>query len=239
VGADGAMHGSEYLLPKTPTVESCFLGAEGPGASASQGSGLRPRGTLAMSYLNGRFGALPVLGAIESRVDEDETEAPVEKNKGGKKGAEWHCVDRRPADSSGRRSGMRKRPAKLPTLLVENFAQIERAELAFGDLTVLVGAQGTGKSLVLQWLKTALDGPQIVKALRDSGQGVETAPVLVDLVFGVGMMSAWREGESAITWEGKPIDLAQSLMAGRSPSKRSPRRPPLLRASLASDCSTC
>lgn len=77
-------------------------------------------------------------------------------------------------------------------LTIRNFAQIAEVDLTFGDLTVLVGAQGTGKSLALQWLKTALDGKRIVHALRDAGQSVEDPDVLVDLIFGVGMGGSWR-----------------------------------------------
>lgn len=90
-----------------------------------------------------------------------------------------------------------------PTLHIENFAQIREATLKFGDLTVLVGAQGTGKSLLLQWLKAAIDGKHIVKALREAGQEV-SAKTIVDLIFGVGMGSAWRE-DSAVTFNGKSI----------------------------------
>ncbi len=35
-----------------------------------------------------------------------------------------------------------------PSLDVENFAQIAKAHLDFGDLTVLVGPQATGKSII-------------------------------------------------------------------------------------------
>jgi hypothetical protein len=35
------------------------------------------------------------------------------------------------------------------TLAISNFAHIGKISLEFGDLTVLVGAQGTGKSLAL------------------------------------------------------------------------------------------
>ena len=51
-------------------------------------------------------------------------------------------------------------------LEIENFAHLSDVSIEFGDLTVLVGAQGVGKSLALQWLKTAIDGKQIVSALR-------------------------------------------------------------------------
>lgn len=93
----------------------------------------------------------------------------------------------------------------MPQLSIRNFAHIQEVTIDFGDLTVLVGAQGTGKSLALQWLKTALDGRQIVQALREAGQDVQDATTLVDLIFGVGMGSAWREGETAIQLDGKPV----------------------------------
>ena len=91
------------------------------------------------------------------------------------------------------------------TLKIENFAQIKKAEIEFGDLTVLVGAQGTGKSLALQWLKTAIDGKQIVTALRDAGQQASGAQ-LIDLIFGQGMGAAWTK-ESRVTFNKKPISL--------------------------------
>lgn len=54
-------------------------------------------------------------------------------------------------------------------LEIQTFAQIRDVSVTFGDRTLLVGAQGTGKSLVLQWLKAAIDGKQIVGALRGAG----------------------------------------------------------------------
>lgn len=80
----------------------------------------------------------------------------------------------------------------MTRLVLKKFAHIREATLEFGDLTLLVGAQGTGKSLVLQWLKTAIDGRQIVEALRGAGQEVEDPKMLIDLIFGVGMGSSWR-----------------------------------------------
>lgn len=83
---------------------------------------------------------------------------------------------------------------KVDRLTIRHFAQIEEADIHFGDLTVLVGAQASGKSLALQWLKIAMDGKQIVNALQQAGQAghpAHQADVLVDLLFGSGMGSAW------------------------------------------------
>jgi predicted ATP-dependent endonuclease of OLD family len=72
----------------------------------------------------------------------------------------------------------------VSVLSVRNFAQIAEATIGLADLTVLVGPQGTGKSLLLQWLKTALDGKQIISALKDAGQDVRKPGSVIDLIFG-------------------------------------------------------
>lgn len=90
-------------------------------------------------------------------------------------------------------------------LTIRNFAQIAEADIILGDLTVLVGAQGTGKSLVLQWLKAALDGREIVEALQAAGHTTDKPQVLIDLIFGVGMGEAWRSGVTAIGFNGQRI----------------------------------
>ena len=89
----------------------------------------------------------------------------------------------------------RPEPLKLK---IRNFAHLKQVDLTFGDLTVLVGPQGAGKSLALQWLKAAMDGRQLVEALKAAGNLTEGADVLIDLIFGAGMAPAWREGETEI-----------------------------------------
>lgn len=116
-------------------------------------------------------------------------------------------------------------------LTIRHFAQIEHVDLTFGDLTVLVGAQGTGKSLALQWLKTAMDGKQIATALENAGQPVK-ADNVVDLIFGVGMHSAWR-ADSEVTFNGKKLSL-QSI-GKRGSGKEKAFFIPAHRAMLISD----
>jgi len=89
-------------------------------------------------------------------------------------------------------------------LEIRDFAHLAQVDITFGDLTILVGAQGTGKSLALQWLKTALDGRVIVSALRDAGQDVSRPDKLVDLIFGVGMGAAYKTS-SEISFEGRAL----------------------------------
>ena len=50
----------------------------------------------------------------------------------------------------------------MKNLIIENFARIRRAEIAFGHLTVFVGARATGKILVLELTKLVEDRPAIM-----------------------------------------------------------------------------
>ena len=46
-------------------------------------------------------------------------------------------------------NGNQKRPVR--TLEVENFSVIKRARLEFGRITILIGPQASGKSLLCSW----------------------------------------------------------------------------------------
>ncbi|MFY9259681.1 MAG: AAA family ATPase [Gallionella sp.] len=96
-------------------------------------------------------------------------------------------------------------PSSAVKLSIRNFAHLKQVDLTFGDLTVLVGPQGAGKSLALQWLKAAMDGKQLVEALKAAGHPTDRPDVLVDLIFGSGMSPAWKEGETEIKLGSKKI----------------------------------
>ncbi len=93
----------------------------------------------------------------------------------------------------------------MPVLEVRSFAQIEHARIEFGDLTVLVGPQASGKSLLLQWLKVALDAGEVIGALKEAGHDVKTASNLVDLVFGEGMSAAWSDTHTTVSYDGRSV----------------------------------
>jgi hypothetical protein len=96
----------------------------------------------------------------------------------------------------------------MSTLRISSFGQINHAELAFGDLTVLVGPQATGKSIALQLLKLLVDTGYVQHELRRHGMDWgKKLPEFFDLYFGEGMKSIWRDG-SAVTWNGDSIDMA-------------------------------
>jgi energy-coupling factor transporter ATP-binding protein EcfA2 len=112
----------------------------------------------------------------------------------------------------------RPKNAKATKLSIKNFAHLKDVDITFGDLTVLVGPQGAGKSLALQWLKVALDGRQIVDALKAAGHPTDRAEVLIDLIFGTGMAPAWREGETEVILNRKKI-TPKSISRGSGAEK--------------------
>ncbi|PAT40711.1 hypothetical protein CK623_04945 [Vandammella animalimorsus] len=82
---------------------------------------------------------------------------------------------------------------RVVKLRIEKFAQIESAEIDFGqagDLTILVGEQATGKSLVLQWLKLLTDRVAIRRTWEHYGinwRSGEHPSRPLDLFFGEGI----------------------------------------------------
>lgn len=98
----------------------------------------------------------------------------------------------------------------MTTLSIRDLGQIKEASLSFGDLTVLVGPQATGKSIALELLKLIADAGHVqhemVRYGLDWGQSL---PAFLDAYFGEGMRSIWQEGSTAIEWDGTPVDLPQ------------------------------
>lgn len=108
---------------------------------------------------------------------------------------------------------------RLQKLSIHNFAHLKHVDLTFGDLTVIVGPQGAGKSLALQWLKVAMDGKQLVDALRSAGHATDRPGVLIDLIFGSGMAPAWREGQTEVTLGNKSISPKNAARLGDGEEK--------------------
>lgn len=109
--------------------------------------------------------------------------------------------------TNGTKTISKKHATKSPNtiLRITDFAHLTDVKLRFGDLTVLVGPQGAGKSLALQWLKIALDGRQIVNALRAAGHPTDRQEILIDLIFGTGMATAWHPNSTKVTFAGSQI----------------------------------
>src|SRR5271155_1257273 len=98
----------------------------------------------------------------------------------------------------------------MTTLNIRNLGQIKEASLSFGDLTVLVGPQATGKSIALQLLKLLIDAGQVQEEMGRYGlDWSHKLPDFLDAYLGEGMHSVWKQGESQIYWEDRLVDLKQ------------------------------
>ena len=90
-----------------------------------------------------------------------------------------------------------------------NVGPVTEADIRFGDLTVFVGPQATGKSIFLQLLKLLVDRPAIHRTMKAFGIPAPDPERFFDLYFGEGMSSIWSEN-SELIWgqEQTRTDLA-------------------------------
>src|SRR5437870_9324511 len=93
-------------------------------------------------------------------------------------------------------------------MILHQVGQIHEAKLTFGNLTVLVGPQATGKSIALQFLKLMVDTGYVQDEMKRYGlDWSRKLPEFFDAYFGEGMRAVWRENASAVSWNGKPVDM--------------------------------
>lgn len=107
------------------------------------------------------------------------------------------------------------RREKHPLLTVKNLGPIKEADLAFADLTVLVGPQGTGKSVLLQTLKLLIDRDSVHDTLKRYGVQLGSAPSFFEGYFGRGMAKIWDE-KSNITWQSRQVNLRSFTKPSKS-----------------------
>ena len=99
---------------------------------------------------------------------------------------------------------MARKPSN--TFHLRNLGPIGDVSLDLGDLTLLVGPQGTGKSIALQLFKLALDRLAIAKTARDNGLVWKSARDFLDVYLGSGLGRSLTQGYE-IVWKGKPVAL--------------------------------
>lgn len=99
---------------------------------------------------------------------------------------------------------------------LSDFGPIRQADVRFGDLTVLVGPQATGKSIFLQVLKLLVDQSAIHDELRRFNiQWNNDATSFFELYFGEGLGDLWTES-SVLNVDGVSQDLRRlARSAGR------------------------
>lgn len=101
----------------------------------------------------------------------------------------------------------------MKELTVSNFGPISKVDVAFGDLTFLVGPQASGKSLFLELLKLLEDKDAIIATLRRYNYIINrnNASNLLDAFFGNGMARIWNS-DTRIMFDGKDVSSVDLLM---------------------------
>jgi energy-coupling factor transporter ATP-binding protein EcfA2 len=121
------------------------------------------------------------------------------------------------ASKTRRRAGAKPQtPPSPPRLVATKLGPIDAADVEFGDLTVVVGPQATGKSIFLQTLKLLLDRDHIHDTFRRHSVsfGGDTSAFLGGY-FGKGMAAAWSK-DSALRWNGQEQTLPGLAQPSRS-----------------------
>ncbi len=109
-------------------------------------------------------------------------------------------------------------------LRIQHLGPIQSVDFTPGDLTILVGPQASGKSLLLQTLKAVIDTDPIVEALKLHGYHWGDKPAdFVELVFGEGMGSLVDE-RTALEVDGRPWDPVSAAREAWSKHGRSGAR---------------
>jgi predicted ATP-binding protein involved in virulence len=87
----------------------------------------------------------------------------------------------------------------MKNLTVKNLGPIQDAAISFGDLTLFVGPQASGKSILLQLIKLIADKDHICKTLEQYGYTWnENIADLLDRFLGEGMSGIWN-AQTSIT----------------------------------------
>ena len=99
----------------------------------------------------------------------------------------------------------------MTQLNIKNLGQIKSANIDFGDLTLFVGPQATGKSILLQLIKLLMDGENIGETLMKYGyHWEEDVSSFNELYFGEGMRNLWGD-RTAVVFDGEEINLDDLL----------------------------
>jgi energy-coupling factor transporter ATP-binding protein EcfA2 len=87
----------------------------------------------------------------------------------------------------------------MKRLTLTSLGQIREADISFGDLTVFVGEQASGKSILLQLVKLISDAGDITQTLKKHGfDWQKKTENFLSLYFGEGMETIWSKDETKV-----------------------------------------
>jgi len=94
---------------------------------------------------------------------------------------------------------------------IASLGQIAQADISFGDMTVFVGQQASGKSILLQLIKLILDSDDITKTIKRQGfdwrQNTEN---FLSLYFGEGMQGIWKDSTNILV-DSQKFEIEQAI----------------------------
>lgn len=95
----------------------------------------------------------------------------------------------------------------MKTLKIRNLGPIGEADIHFGDLTIIIGPQASGKTIALETLKLALDYKPIIDVLNKNNYRTGKVENILNLYYGAGMSAMWND-ETLIEVDGLPFTKA-------------------------------
>ena len=104
----------------------------------------------------------------------------------------------------------------MERIKLTSLGQIPEADITFGDLTVLIGEQASGKSIFLQLMKLILDAGDITQTLKKHGfDWQKKSDNFLSLYFGEGMQTIWNQDETKVTVDDKIDFTPQKALSRR------------------------
>lgn len=106
-------------------------------------------------------------------------------------------------------------------LALKAVGPIKAADVTFGDLTVIVGPQATGKSVFLQTLKLVLDRDHIHDTFKHHSHSFNgDGSAFLGGYYGKGMAAAWKAGVSELNWNGQAHTLPELARPTKSKQRQ-------------------
>lgn len=95
----------------------------------------------------------------------------------------------------------------MKTLKIRNLGPIGEADIHFGDLTIIIGPQASGKTIALETLKLVLDYKPIIDVLNKNNYRTGKVENILNLYYGAGMSAMWND-DTLIEVDGLPFTKA-------------------------------
>ena len=107
----------------------------------------------------------------------------------------------------------------MKRIQVTSFGPLQEADISFGDMTVFVGEQASGKSIMLQLVKLVLDAGDINRNLKTHGYGLgKDSSSFLSRYFGQGMEGVWH-CDTRVAVDGMAFSL-DDVLSKKGPKKK-------------------